>query len=498
MRRISVFAVTVFVILFTFSIYPFVTLANRAPTAEYGRYLAKVVDDVVKTIHATEPKSFITHADILAIMCVEQRSLNISNSSAASRAAGAKGLTQVTLSTFATYAKSNRHGFGAFVARTHCTADKLSSDPRCSIEAGARIFDDLLVRFNGDRNMAAGAYNGGPGGVISKTQYKNAEAAKYATQLFPACYNKVRNGRNPAGTQVWQALLSEVSKITNGTFGLHGVAAQLVPYIAGSSQFLKQYLAQTPAQQSFWQRYFGGLFYGSNQQGGSSTMARSSNSAYDPARPGDHIRADTVLRGDKVKSPEVFFTDSEQASGNKRQDQGAEKIDTSTSNGENGKMGLTENSKLTMKCLPSIVEPGEPFIVAYSCPADTTEVKELGIGSSGAKTYLSKKTSTHSQEYSVTCRSSNNVQTMRCKITVAKPQINNFTITPVNPVFGDKVTVTWSTDNVKSCVLSDNTGHIKRSSTSGSVDFVYNDNVHDLRLICSGLTGRVVRKTIQL
>ncbi len=227
------------------SVFIFTVVHAAFLTADYGRHLAKIVDDTVKTIHATVPNSYITHADVLTIMCIEQRSLNISNSSAASRATGAKGLTQVTVNTFNSQVRSNKY-FRDFVSRTNCTADKLDKDPRCSIESGARIFNDLLKRYNGDRNMAAGAYHGGPGAVISKTQYKGPKTTKYANEWFPACFNRIKNGQAPESTEVWKALVSEVARITGGTFGAQGIAPQLVQYRAGSDRYVYNVMTQNP------------------------------------------------------------------------------------------------------------------------------------------------------------------------------------------------------------------------------------------------------------
>ncbi len=229
-------------IVIVFSFCAFAIAHASSLTADYGRHLAQVVDDTVKSIHATESKSFITHADILALMCVEQRSLRIGNNSPV----GARGLTQVMPNTFKDYYRRNRHGFRDFVNRTNCSIQALSQDPRCSIEAGARIFDDLLVRYDGDRNKAAGAYHGGPGAVISKTKYKGPKTTKYANEWFPSCFRKVVNNKTPEPNEVWSALVSATAELTDGTFGTQGVSAQLVQYKAGSDSFFFDSVKQNP------------------------------------------------------------------------------------------------------------------------------------------------------------------------------------------------------------------------------------------------------------
>ena len=482
-------SIAVFLLLVTYSAaYAYV----KSASTEYGKYLAKTIDDVVRTIHATEKKSYITHADILALICVEQRSLNITKSSGA----GARGLTQVMPYTFNDYYRTNRHGFRDFIIRTHCTVDKLSSDPRCSIEAGARVFDDLLVRFHGNRNMAAGAYHGGPGAVISSTVYKGPKTQAYAVNWYPSCYNVVANGNAPSKSKIWKALISELAYLTRSTFGVNGVHPQLVDYTAGNQSFVKRYLLETQNKPILKQLVNIGYNPSETQDYGTQTVSNT----HAPYGGADASEINNLYSGSSatykntsnapIERAETFFI---------KQTQPQTRSQEFISKQRERRPAVASNqSKVYMACFPSFVEPGEPFIVAYSCPAGTTEVKDSAIGAGGAKTYLSKKTATHSQEYSVTCRSPQREQTVRCKITVAKPQINNFTITPVNPVFGDKVTVTWSTDNVKSCILSDDKGQVKRTANNGSANFIYERGIHDLTLSCTALTGRIIRKTIQL
>ncbi len=464
-----------YVSLFIFFAFLNVQAANL--TTDYGKHLAKIVDDVVKTIHATVPKSYITHADVLAIMCVEQRSLQISNDSHV----GAKGLTQVMPATFRTYYNSNRHGFRDFVNRTKCTDKMLSQDPRCSIEAGARIFDDLLVRYNGDRNMAAGAYHGGPGSVISKTQYKGSLTTKYATQWYPACFNKVKNGQAPASTEVWRALVSEVSRITGGTFGLQGVASELVNYIAGSDNYVQNVLSEQPENQN---SLFGSLkskwnsWWGESDADGSNSYSRGNTSSANKAPGG-------------VNDPDTFFgtKDNSVYSGTLTD---SKKINPSTVDGSTPYFGQDG----FLYCLPKTVEKGEPFLIAYACPPGlTAESDDFDLQFDAA-------VKTHSildnLVLTLTCRNSERVINYNCSIKVAKPQIVTFDVTPATAPTGETVTVKWKTKDMSSCILKSLNGSFKRHGTEGLAYFKKINNKEQLILYCKSENGLSFSKSLEI
>ncbi len=465
-----------------------INAASYSPV-DYGRYLGKTVDNVVRTIHATEPKSFINHADILALMCVEQRSLNIANSSAASRAAGAKGLTQVTENTYAAYLKSNKHGFASFVARTKCTVDKLSTDPRCSIEAGARIFDDLLVRFNGDRNMAAGAYHGGIGAVISKNQYKGPLTTKYATQLFPACHDKIIHNRAPAGLQIWRALIDEVSRLTGKTLGLDGIHAKVVPYLAGTTTLTQGYV-QNQQPQSFWQHYFGSWFNAKQQEAYINNNSVKANNVLENS--GSNLGGRLVYnqKTNSVTPANYFFNNVDNFS----------VLDNESSTKEGLYIQENKNQKTStvlLKCFPNILIKNEPFLLMYSCPSNTDKIildEEVLTDKASVKLYHMQKTENHK----LSCKTPNKEYKLSCAVKLTEPRIENFSISPANPQNGDLVTVKWSAKDVSVCNLFADSRLLKHSAVNSETNFVYNNTVERLDLICTDKFGHKIKQSISL
>ncbi len=453
-------------------------------TRDYAFYLAKTIDDVVNSIHATVPNSKINHADVLAIICIEQKSLKIDNSSAASRAAGARGLTQVTDKTFRNYYNKNIRGFADFARRHNCNAYNLSHDVRCSIEAGARIFNDLLIRYNGNRNMAAGAYHGGTGSVLSPTQYKGMLTTKYATQWFPKCYNNIVQGNSPVASDIWRNLVSSLSNITNGKFTLSG-PAHLVAYTASN-------MFQPQNQQSWWGN-MRAWFSGPRDFSHGSLPYRSPSYAYKSNYNGSKLNVE-------YENKDKAFFEWQQ----ERED--SVQVDTYTDDSSGTATHLNENNdfsekvnqddsgtywdqndekKAFLKCFPSVLERGEPFFVVYSC-GRYGKTKLIGAKDSGKNYGLDMQRASENKKISLYCAENNEEYVATCDISVKNPKIAEFYISPTNPKNGQTASLYWATKDMRSCLVR--VGSKESSGLSGVLNFKY-DNSIPISIECISLNN---------
>ncbi|MBL4644619.1 MAG: lytic transglycosylase domain-containing protein, partial [Candidatus Pacebacteria bacterium] len=187
------------------------TAAVPQAGASYGNRLGQTVHDSVLNIRANVSNSLITHADVLAIMCIELPSFDIDTCSSAQ----ACGLTQVTGDTFTSYVNNNAGGCGYLRGAGASDKSVLRTNPRLSIETGACIYNDLLKRYGGNRHEAYRAYNAGPG-------RRNSAAANRNANTFETCRGSILQGNLPAKSShnpsVWSALMTKVSQLTGGTF----------------------------------------------------------------------------------------------------------------------------------------------------------------------------------------------------------------------------------------------------------------------------------------
>ncbi len=189
-----------------------------------GERLGDEIHAVVNNIHARVPNAQITHADVLAIMCMESGG-QIGTRQNITSGAGARGITQVMPATLADYARTKKGGF-----YLDNRPDLLYRDTRFSIEAGALIFNDHLMKYvprygpiNG-RTVAAIAYNGGPGRVGLPKSRLPKETRDYAYSKLPSCFNPVKNGVSPINNTLWKAMVARVAVLTEGRMSLGGAA----------------------------------------------------------------------------------------------------------------------------------------------------------------------------------------------------------------------------------------------------------------------------------
>ena len=222
-----------------------------------GERLGNEIHAVVNNIHARVPNAQITHADVLAIMCMESGG-QIGTRDNITSGAGARGITQVMPATLADYARSNKGGF-----YLDNRPDLLYRDTRFSIEAGALIFNDHLMKYvprygpiNG-RTVAAIAYNGGPGRVGLPKSRLPKETRDYAYTKLPNCFNPVKSGRSPINNTLWKAMVARVAALTGGRMSLGGAAgvpSDIPSQAAAPSRVTDQ--VQNLAQQ-WWSSYRG-------------------------------------------------------------------------------------------------------------------------------------------------------------------------------------------------------------------------------------------------
>ena len=449
-------------------------------TKDYADYLAKTVDDVVKTIHATHPDSYLTHLDVLTIMCVEQRGLAIGQDSHA----GAKGLTQVMPNTFDLYVKQNILGFADFAKKTNCTAAKLSSDVRCSIEAGARIFDHLLTMFNGDRTRAAWGYNAGPGAV--KKGKLPSETRNYIYKAFPYCQNAILNGQSPAKSgaarEIWSELIAKSKEFAhNGFFDPKAIVGKFVPYIVGQQGFD---VVNFDQEESIWDRFWKKLFGDSSSSDSGTSYGRNNSSLNSPKDSLKDNSQSNILSGSQ------FFGNSSGSTNNNNSN--AESLDS-----ENV---LSQSSKFVAKvmfaCLPEVLEKNEPYILAYLCPEGyTAQLNGIALKENSS---VSIKYADKSAEYRFTCAKSDKVFEKSCNIKVINPKILDFRVLYSDLSIGSKVHVLWSAKDFETCKVSNLYGTLTKSALLGDEYFTIEQLPDRVSLSCAAANGKTIKKEIDI
>jgi hypothetical protein len=416
---------------------------------------------------------------------MEQQSLSIGKAGSA----GAKGLTQVMPSTFAGYYSKNIQGFTDFANRTNCNATNLSSDVRCSIEAGARIFNKLLMDYGGDRTKAAIAYNGGPKRVNSSNLPK--ETYDYAYKKLPACKNPIVKGQSPVANQIWQRLVGRVGEITGGKFALNGVA-KLVPYLAGSQPFSSFTNPFNSGQNSIFDSlgsWFKNLT-GQGSSGNSSGRPNNSDSVLSNGntKAGSHSNSDMAKKDAKENfNYSIFSNDLFGSSGENDQTQ---------SNQQNTSLPKASSS---FYCFPSTVEKNEPALIVYACDAETEKVELENFTAGANKKYgIVKIEPQKTQEYAITCVSKTRKIRRYCQISVVAPEITEFSVIPNSPKLYDTLTVSWKTKDFRSCELYNSDKSFTRSATEGQAQMKI-DRLPDILILkCESINGRITKEEIRI
>ncbi len=468
----------------------FIWAQMMSPT-QYADYLAKTIDDVVKSIHATVPNSKITHADILAILCMEQQSLNIGKASNK----GAQGLTQVMPQTFNDYLRKNIGGFAYFVQSTGCKVEDLSRDVRCSIEAGARIFNYYLIKYNGDRTKAAIAYNGGPGRVNSSKLPK--ETYEYAFLKLPACLNPTINGREPVGTVIWKRLVQKVKEITGGKMALLPGQAQFVPYTVGSQPF-DSFIADAAKKPSILDKLLESLGFKSTSYNLPDKYSLPQNyslpekTSFQEASKPSYEYDSPQVKNNELLSSNFILSDI---------DSGAENLNVNLDNSADANR-VNENlfnysntySNAFVRCEPKIVQKGAPVLLSFYCP-ETHDFETLNF-ESVSRYGINIFYPNESTEYKMKCSKDNYEYIYSCKVEVIDPQIN-LTANPSDPKDTDEYILSWTSKDTKKCSLyvdkqkiSDDLNGRKVVRKTGEKD--------NIELICETLDLMILKKELSI
>jgi len=490
---------TVLLVLVTFTDGPrlFSPLMNVAATlatgAAYGEQLGQTVDDVVNSIHATVPGSFITHADVLAIMCVEQGGVNANLRTSITSGAGAKGLTQVMPGTFSDYKKNNWGGF----SQLNCEYSQIQTNPRCSIEAGARIFNYLLIQYDGNRTTAARAYNGGPGRAYGSLP---TETRQYAYERFPKCFNAILAGQPPVASSVWRAMVQKVSALTGGLFKLAG-SGQLVPFSASGWADV----ASDPAQrlQDIANGWFNNSGSGNNpiasllglpqssgggsgSSGGGASGSRGSSSTQPP------IIRDTTSPGSILDDSGVF----DFISNTSIPATGPTNASTGVSQGQS-----IYGTDPTLFCVPNPVESGESALLMWAC-RDGAVMTE-GENFDTEKKLIGKAfvTPTKDTTYTVSCINDipNVEDTERsCIVEVTNPAL---AIIPSSHSVarGQSIKLSWKTADTTECTLtSSEHPTFNRSGIEGEATSPTLTQATTFVLTCETTTGSLREKAVDV
>ena len=489
----------------TLLLVPAFTYATVMPSwQEYADYLAKVVDDSINSIHATVPNSKITHADVLAIMCMEQQSLNISKNSSA----GARGLTQVMPSTFDLYARANKDGFQDFVRRTACNPAKLSFDARCSIEAGARIFNSLLIRYNGDRTKAAIAYNGGPGRVGKSRLPK--ETYDYAFRKLPACLNPIVSGKSPVANRIWKRLVQKVGELTGGRFALQGFA-KFVPHTAGSQPFdsFDSSLALQDAKPK-------GFIETMLDKTGLSSLFKSqgyqtNNTQSAPSSPSVFSRQNNVYlannNGSEVSEKPLQFSDFDLDGSNTEYTFTYKDRIEIVSDVYNNilsspydsmtKFGAIKNTSNNtyLSCFPNKLYKNEEYLIVYQCPSSyKAYINDTEHSSTNA---ILKKVAHSDTQIKLKCKNNKRETVKTCNIKVKNPQITQFSAKYDKAQVGEDLNLVWSAKDMNNCYVFE-LGKQITQGLSGKIQLKISQIPYATELLCLDFMDKKYKKEIMI
>tara|TARA_B100000508_G_scaffold78050_1_gene60667 strand:- start:4046 stop:5638 length:1593 start_codon:yes stop_codon:yes gene_type:complete len=498
---------------------PFASTASLTSGSAYGEQLGKTVDDVVNTILATVPEALITHADVLTVMCMEQGGANPNLRTTITSGAGAKGLTQVMPGTFAQYKQTGRGGFRYL----GCSYSEIQTNPRCAIESGARIFNDLLMRYDGNRTTAARAYNGGPGRAYGNLP---AETRNYAYNKLPQCWNTILAGKSPVASSVWRAMIQEVSALTNGTFKLSGEGT-LVPLeasgwtnVASNPQQRLQDLArgwfQNNSKGGNPIASFLGIPQSPQTTGG---VSRTSPGYSSPgSSPTSGTEGDLGRRSGGSFAPERQSTPgfvSGSAAG--AEPVGENLLPNQTSplkpiNFSNtptspasavttGSPVTIQNNTPTILCLPNPVTPGEEALILWACRDGAYKTTGENFNTNGDLVGKTRVRPTRDTTYTLNCI--NNTPAVdntagACTIQVVNPQLA-LIATPRSATKGDSVALSWKTDDITSCILTSNKNeNFKRSGTEGDAISLPMRETTTFTLTCETTTGVVEERSVEV
>ncbi len=479
---------TVALLLFVYFAYASSTFSSTDPDRAYGEILGRTIDDVVRNIHSMDSASPLSHVHVMAIMCQELPSLRINQRNYAGYSYGLMQVTDRTSKALlngqmvqgrCTYINNLENG--------ECSNPKARlSNIRCSIELGACLLNDILKRCRGDM-------------VCVFNEYNQGDPRKPAVGLskYVAAYNAIVQGQlcpqAKARPVVWQELFSTVKKITGGVFDPSKIIAASIPNSPWAKNITTAMLSGEYQEnpQSFWGSLLSKTGFGKwfSQDSGHGTSYQSTSGSSDSSGSNNSIyKGDYFYQDDKS---DAFSEDFSKLSS----------FDAEYENTQYNQGTLeSENSKYSgafLHCLPTTLEKGEPFLISYSCPTETESVETKGFESKTLKALL-KMSAKESKLFEVSCKKSGVNIKLKCQSKVINPAILEFSIKPSNPNIGDLITVTWSTQDFKSCKLTNKDKSLLRSALSGEAVFELDKNSEKLSLLCETETGRIISKEIEI
>ncbi len=476
---------TVALLLFVYFAYASSTFSSTDPDRAYGEILGRTIDDVVRNIHSVDPASPLSHVHVMAIMCQELPSLRINQKNYAGYT---YGLMQVTN-------RTSKYLLDGTMAQGRCTyinnlENGECSNPkarlsniRCSIELGACLLNDILKRCRGDM-------------VCVFNEYNQGDPRKPAVGLskYVAAYNSIVQGQlcpqSKARPVVWQELFSTIKKITGGVFDPNKIIAASIPNSPWAKDITSAMLSGQYQEnpQSFWGSLLSktGFDKWFSQDSGSGTSYQGTS--------GSSGSNNSIYKGDYFYQDDNRDNFSEDFSKSSSFDAEYENThyDQGTLEPENSKYSDT-----FLHCLPSTLEKGEPFLISYNCPSGSESVETKGFESKTLKALL-KMSAKESKLYEVSCKKPGVNINLKCQSKVIDPAILEFSIKPGNPNIGDLITVTWTTQDFKSCRLTNKDKSLIRSAISGEAVFTLEKDADKLTLLCETETGRTISKEIEI
>ncbi len=476
----------IFILLPLFLVNYTVVFSGYDFETEYGKALGKTLDDVVKNIHAQFPDSRLTPSHVLAVMCRELPSLRIDKRNSEGRR---EGLMQVIDSTArALLNGSMANGKCTYINRLEngACADINSrvSNPRCSIEMGACLLNDILTRCNGDFICAVNEYNTG------NPRKRAIGQAEYLKNLYDFS-NGILCSKASYRPKVWQAMFDTVRILSGTGFSNYNdvpaVLSNNSPWTGiAEERHLQQQYQENP--QSFWGSLLSKVGFDKwfSQDSGSGTSYQSTS--------GSSGSNNSIYKGDYFYQDDNSDSFSEDFSKSSSFDAEYEntQYDQGTLEPENSKY-----SDAFLHCLPSTLEKGEPFLISYNCPSGSESVETKGFESKTLKALL-KMSAKESKLYEVSCKKPGVNINLKCQSKVIDPAILEFSIKPSNPNIGDLITVTWTTQDFKSCRLTNKDKSLTRSAISGEAVFTLEKDADKLTLLCETETGRTISKEIEI
>jgi hypothetical protein len=461
-----------------------------------GERIGSVVHDVVRNIRAKHPGSQLTHAHVLAVMCQELPSLRMDEINSEGRA---EGMTQVITKTYkglvSGQGASGSCSYIAGLENGECAnPDSRVTNTRCSIEAGACLFDYELTRCNGNVSCAYNAYN--TGSPNKRANGANDFITGYQNLIRGTVCDKASNN-----TGVWAAIMQTVSKLTDGTFKTEDAI-----HIAVSALNLRGMIPEAvfsssngiTGSQGFWENNpIGNLLGFSSSPGESSsgdsssvgssvqkgpisssygnTSGNTSSSQSSQSSPSSPFSAFNTSGGSGGSSGGSFNGTSNNESGslsdNFRTNDGEDSATagiSATSPQTTATLSIDDLAP-TLLCLPNPINAGEAAILMWACrdssdsSALTADDTSNPVDTINDTIGTARVTPNGDTTYTLTCDKGTQSS---CTVEVANPALAILT-TPSSATRGQTVTISWKTKDTNACIVTSSDPNHQNFSRQG-------------------------------